>query len=194
MYSPLGHPRSGWVCYLIRTHLEKRSLPGSSTVNRCRQKESPNSWYLDYLWIIVMFLSTVWTLTLTAPLLNFSISVVMRKHNLKHLFNVLIHYVHSVVTELLCVLNCLALYNPTQTVNKLQQKQKQLMAAISLKDIHAGTFNGQEHHEFNGMWKCSVLLWMYTGSSEKRIWPAFWNLVLDENCSLCQGAILGSQS
>ncbi len=35
---------------------------GSSAVNGCRQSS------VDYLWIIVMFLSAVWTLILTAPI------------------------------------------------------------------------------------------------------------------------------
>ncbi len=66
------------------------------------------------------------------------------------------------------------------------------MAAIRLKSIglHAGTLNGQEHQEFNGMWKVLSVVVNVHRSSEKRIWPAFWNLVLDENCCLCQGRFL----
>ncbi len=47
MYSPSGHSKCRWVCLFMWTDLALCHLltNESTTVNGCRQNESPNSWY-----------------------------------------------------------------------------------------------------------------------------------------------------
>ncbi len=86
-YHPQTIKESRWVCFFIRTDLEKLVLHllltnGSSTVNGCRQKESSNRSFLQthsfshdsnwltesmvYLWIIMMLLLLFWRHPFTA--------------------------------------------------------------------------------------------------------------------------------
>ncbi len=80
MYSSSGHPRCRWVCFFIRTDLEKFSITSiahqwihcnewvPSEWESKQQIFISKDWSVDYLWVIVMFLSAVWTLILTAPI------------------------------------------------------------------------------------------------------------------------------
>ncbi len=107
VFSPSGNPRCRWVCFFIRTDLEKCSITSLAHQWILWSEWVPSEWEskqlikhcynpqithmtpvnhlmsckaktcmfvrnkssrVDYLWIIVMFLSDVWTLILMAPI------------------------------------------------------------------------------------------------------------------------------